>query len=55
MKIPGPDHPISIEPSAERLRARLLDAPHVILADSTEALLLSEAGYPPVVYFPRPG
>jgi uncharacterized protein (DUF427 family) len=51
MKTPGPDHPISIERSPRRLRARIAD--HVILADTEEALVLREADLPPVVYFPR--
>ena len=50
MKIPGPDHPITIEASAERMRARY--SGHVI-ADSERALTLKEAGYRPVIYFPR--
>lgn len=50
MKTPGPDHPITIEPAAERWRARFKG--HVI-ADSAEALILREASYPPRVYFPR--
>jgi uncharacterized protein (DUF427 family) len=50
MKIPGPDHPITIAPARSRWRARFGD--HVV-ADSDEAVLLSEADYPPVVYFPR--
>jgi uncharacterized protein (DUF427 family) len=47
---PGPDHPIDLEPAANRWRARF--AGHVI-ADSNDALILKEANYPPVVYFPR--
>ena len=50
MKIPGPDHPITITPAANRWRARF--AGHVI-ADSDRALVLQEASYPPVIYFPR--
>jgi uncharacterized protein (DUF427 family) len=50
MKIPGPDHPITITPAAQRWRARF--AGHVI-ADSAAALILQEASYPPVVYFPK--
>lgn len=45
-----PDHPITIEPAAERWRVRY--AGHVI-ADSADALVLREASYPPVIYFPR--
>jgi uncharacterized protein (DUF427 family) len=47
---PGPDHPINIESAKTRWRAFF--AGHVI-ADSNDALILSEADYPPVVYFPR--
>lgn len=50
MKTPGPDHPITVTPAAKRWRARY--AGHVI-ADSADALILKEASYPPVVYFPR--
>ena len=50
MKLPGPDHPITITPAAKRWRARF--AGHVI-ADSAAAVVLQEADYPPVVYFPR--
>jgi uncharacterized protein (DUF427 family) len=53
MKIPGPDHPITIAVSPQRLRARLEAHEHVILADSDQALVLREANYPPVIYFPR--
>lgn len=50
MKIPGPDHPISLEPASKRWRARF--AGHVI-ADTAGAIVLREAAYPPRVYFPR--
>jgi uncharacterized protein (DUF427 family) len=50
MKLPGPDHPITITPAAKRWRARFEG--HVI-ADTDDALILQEATYPPVVYFPR--
>jgi uncharacterized protein (DUF427 family) len=50
MKIPGPDHPITLEPAAKRWRAFF--AGHVI-ADSAGAIVLREADYPPRVYFPR--
>ena len=49
MKIPGPDHPITLEPSRKRMRAAF--ERHVI-ADTDDALILREADYPPVVYFP---
>ena len=50
MKIPGPDHPITIAPTAQRLRVKIHD--HVI-ADSVDVLMLKEADYPEVAYFPR--
>ena len=50
MKIPGPDHPIPVAAAPERERARIHD--HVV-ADSGEAVVLQEAAYAPVVYFPR--
>jgi len=50
MKIPGPDHPITLTPAKGRWRARF--AGHVI-ADSDRAIILQEADYPAVVYFPR--
>jgi len=50
MKQPGPDHPIAIEPSAKRVRVRFAGN---VVADTTAALILREAGYPPVYYVPR--
>lgn len=50
MKQPGPDHPIAIEPSGKRVRVRFAGA---VVADTTEALVLREASYPPVYYIPR--
>ena len=50
MKIPGPDHPITLTPATTRWRATV-DG-HLI-ADTAEAIVLQEANYPPVVYFPR--
>jgi uncharacterized protein (DUF427 family) len=50
VKTPGPDHPITIAPTARRVRARFQT--HVI-ADSEAALMLREADLAPVVYFPR--
>jgi uncharacterized protein (DUF427 family) len=47
---PGPDHPITLEPARNRWRAFFKG--HVI-ADTDDALILKEADYPPVVYFPR--
>jgi len=50
MKIPGPDHPITITPTPKRVRVTL---DGVVIADSTQALTLQEASYPPVQYVPR--
>ena len=50
MKLPGPDHPITIEANPKRLQA--LYEGHVI-ADSRTALTLKESSYKAVAYFPR--
>jgi uncharacterized protein (DUF427 family) len=50
IKIPGPDHPITIEPNAHRVVIRVAD--HIV-ANTRNALTLKEAGYPPVQYIPR--
>ena len=50
MKVPGPDHPITITAHPKRVQA--VYHGHVI-ADSERALILKEAAYKPVVYFPR--
>jgi uncharacterized protein (DUF427 family) len=50
MKTPGPDHPITLTPATRRWRAFF--AGHVI-ADTNDAIVLEEASYRPVVYFPR--
>lgn len=50
MKLPGPDHPITIEPKAGRVRVLLGGD---TIADSTQALILREASYAPVLYVPR--
>ncbi len=49
MKVPGPDHPISIARTRERVTVRLGDR---VIADSERAMALSEAGYPAVQYIP---
>ena len=49
MKTPGPDHPIAISANPRRVRA--LYRGHVI-ADSADVLMLTEASYKPVAYFP---
>ena len=50
IKLPGPDHPISIERNPARVVVSV--AGHVI-ADTRNALKLREADYPPVQYIPR--
>lgn len=50
MKEPGPDHPITIEPNAHRVRVLVGG---VIVAETTRALTLREASYRPVQYIPR--
>ena len=48
-KIPGPEHPITIEPAGVRVVARVGAQ---IVADTTRALTMREANYPPVQYIP---
>ena len=48
-KIPGREHPITIEPAGQRIIVRVGDR---VVADTTAALTLREAGYPPVHYIP---
>jgi uncharacterized protein (DUF427 family) len=50
IKIPGPDHPIAIEPNAKRVIVTLAGK---TIADSRRALTLREASYPAVQYIPR--
>ena len=50
MKRPGPDHPITIEPAAERIVVTFAGK---VIADTTRAQRLAEGGYPPVLYIPR--
>jgi uncharacterized protein (DUF427 family) len=50
IKIPGPDHPITIERNRKRVVVRVGGT---VLADSRDALILREAGYPAVQYIPR--
>ena len=52
IKIPGPDHPITIERNLKRV---VVSIGGTVLADSRDALTLREAGYPPVQYIPRKG
>ena len=50
MKIPGPDHPITITPSKEHVRVTFNGK---VVADTKRALVLQEAAYKPVFYIPR--
>jgi uncharacterized protein (DUF427 family) len=50
MKIPGPDHPISIEPNPSRV---VVTVGGKVIADTRAALTLREASYPAVQYIPR--
>ena len=50
MKLPGPDHPITIAPAKSRVRVRFAGK---VVADTTRALVLTEASYRPVFYIPR--
>jgi uncharacterized protein (DUF427 family) len=50
VKIPNAEHPITIEPSAGRVRVL---AGGNVIADSRNALTLRESDYPPVQYIPR--
>lgn len=50
MKLPGPDHPITIAQNGERVRVRFAGK---VVADTTRAFTLKEASYPPVYYIPR--
>lgn len=50
MKLPGPDHPITITPAGKHVR---VTADDLLIADSRQALSLQEADYPAVLYIPR--
>jgi len=50
MKLPGPDHPITIESNSRRVRVTWNGQ---VIADSKRALTLREAAYAPVQYVPR--
>jgi uncharacterized protein (DUF427 family) len=50
MKQPGPDHPITVAPNANRVRVLVGG---VIVAETTRALTLKEAALPAVQYIPR--
>jgi uncharacterized protein (DUF427 family) len=50
IKIPGPEHPITISPAEGKVRVTVAGR---IVAESTRTLRLEEKGYPPVCYLPR--
>ena len=50
MKIPGPDHPITITQNPRRVRVTAGD---IVIAETSKALTLKEAKYPAVQYVPR--
>ena len=50
IKLPGPDHPISIERNPARVVVSIAGG---VIADTRNALTLREADYPPVQYIPR--
>lgn len=50
MKLPGPDHPITITQNPRRVRVTVGD---ILIAESAKALTLKEAKYPAVQYVPR--
>ena len=50
MKVPGPNHPISIEPNPARVTVSVAGR---TIADTRGALTLREASYAPVQYIPK--
>jgi uncharacterized protein (DUF427 family) len=50
MKLPGPDHPISIDSNPSRV---VVTVGGKVIADTHDALTLREASYPAVQYVPR--
>ncbi|WP_349956624.1 DUF427 domain-containing protein [Rhizobium sp. ZPR3] len=50
VKIPGPDHPITIEEKQAHVTVSVAGK---VIADTHEALSLKEASYPAVIYIPR--
>ena len=50
IKIPGPDHPITVTTNPKRV---VVTVGGKIVADTRAALTLREASYPPVQYIPR--
>ncbi|HEY9545966.1 MAG TPA: DUF427 domain-containing protein [Solimonas sp.] len=50
IRIPGPDHPITIERADGRI---VVTVAAQVIADTHDALILREASYPGVLYLPR--
>jgi uncharacterized protein (DUF427 family) len=50
VRIPGPDHPITVTPAAKHIVVKFAER---TLADTHNALTLREASYPAVQYIPR--
>ena len=50
IKVPGPDHPITIEHNPNRVVVTVAGR---VVADTRDALILREARYPAVHYVPR--
>jgi uncharacterized protein (DUF427 family) len=50
VKQPGPDHPITLAPHPARVVVR---AGGQVVAETTRAVAVREANYPPVLYIPR--
>ena len=50
IKVPGPDHPITIERNPNRVVVTVAGR---VVVDTRNALILREAGYPAVQYVPR--
>jgi uncharacterized protein (DUF427 family) len=50
IKVPGPDHPITIERNPRRV---VVSVAGLVVADTRNALTVREAKYPPVQYIPR--
>jgi uncharacterized protein (DUF427 family) len=50
IKVPGPDHPITIERNPNRI---VISVAGRVIANTQDALTLRESSYPPVQYIPR--
>jgi uncharacterized protein (DUF427 family) len=50
VRVPGPDHPITIEPSTDLITVRVAGQ---VIAQTRHALKLAEANYPVAYYIPK--